>query len=47
MHDAISQKDIPDDIRVTVLGSKKAKFTTENTRGFNVLHWAVLKDSKQ
>lgn len=24
-----------------------AKFTTENSRGFNVLHWAVLKDNKE
>ncbi|XP_076085072.1 E3 ubiquitin-protein ligase MIB2-like isoform X1 [Mytilus galloprovincialis] len=46
MHDAISQKDTPKDILKYVLGSKMAKFTTENSRGFNVLHWAVLKDNK-
>lgn len=46
MHDAISQKDAPNDILKYVLGSKTAKFATENSRGFNVLHWAVLKDNK-
>ncbi|VDH97104.1 CDK inhibitor PHO81 [Mytilus galloprovincialis] len=46
MHDAISQKDTSKDILKYVLGSKMAKFTTENSRGFNVLHWAVLKDNK-
>ncbi|XP_063408624.1 E3 ubiquitin-protein ligase MIB2-like isoform X1 [Mytilus trossulus] len=47
MHDAISQqKDTSKDILKYVLGSKMAKFTTDNSRGFNVLHWAVLKDNK-
>ncbi|XP_071123937.1 E3 ubiquitin-protein ligase MIB2-like [Mytilus edulis] len=46
MHDAISQKDTSKDILKYVLGSKMAKFTTENSRGFNVLHWAVLMDNK-
>jgi len=47
MHDAISEKEISPDILRYILNSKKAKFTIENSRGFNVLHWAVLKDNKR
>ena len=46
MHDAISEKEISPDILKCILNSKKAKFTIGNSRGFNVLHWAVLKDNK-
>ncbi|XP_069121341.1 E3 ubiquitin-protein ligase MIB2-like isoform X2 [Argopecten irradians] len=45
MHDCIVQKLGQPGIREAVLKAKTADYETVNSKGFNVLHWAVLKDN--
>lgn len=46
MHDAIAQKNNQLDIVKYLLESPLADFTQTNGGGFNVLHWAAMKNSK-
>lgn len=46
MHDAIAQKNNESDIVKYLLESPRADFSQTNKGGFNVLHWAAMKNSK-
>lgn len=46
MHDAISQREGNSEIIQAVLGSSLAKYKETNAKGFNVLQWAAMKDSR-
>ncbi|KAK3101023.1 hypothetical protein FSP39_000330, partial [Pinctada imbricata] len=46
MHDCISQKEGQPDIMMSVLKSPKADYRSTNSKDFNVLQWAVLKDAR-
>ncbi|XP_060077598.1 E3 ubiquitin-protein ligase mind-bomb-like [Ylistrum balloti] len=46
MHDCLAQKLGQPAIFQAVLKAKKADFNMENSKGLNVLQWAVLKDNK-
>ncbi|XP_048753764.2 E3 ubiquitin-protein ligase MIB2-like [Ostrea edulis] len=46
MHDAISQKELHSEIIQSVIGSRLANYKETNTKGFNVLQWAAMKDSR-
>ncbi|KAK3588344.1 hypothetical protein CHS0354_040103 [Potamilus streckersoni] len=47
MHDAIIQKESQPDLVKFVLQSKTADYTITNRKGFNILHFATLRNFKQ